>query len=219
MDNNFNTYTPQLWHNASFYNNPTSVQNQDELVKSSELSQPLNNNSSMYYIANVPIDLAKSLEGKYFVGMAEDLTFGNATNAWARLHNPPDSGVNLFVNVWTTTDISSTPYRVQIFINSEAPGIVQESSLVTSANTALNPIPKPRTRLEYAVGVRGLPQGGTKAFGRYGQAGTTINSEEYGKFIIPPGGSFMVFLSNPETPTKPAIGKVAFGWWEEPVAL
>lgn len=188
---------------------------EDELVTLSQ-QQPVNN-PPLYYIADIPIDLAKSLEGKYFVGTADDLEFGNATNAWARLYNPPDSGVNLFVNVWTASDITTSPFRVQIFFNSQVSGIVQESMMVTPANTTLNPLPEPKAKLEYAVGVRGLPQGGVKAFGRNGTAGTTINSEEHGKFIFPPGGSFLVFLSNPQAPTIPAIGKIAFGWWEEPI--
>lgn len=183
------------------------------------LSTNTNRAPALYYTADIPIGLAKSLEGKYFVGMAEDLAFGNATNAWARLYNPPDSGVNLFVNVWTSSDITSTPYRVQIYLDSNPPGIIQESNLVTPSNTALVPSSTPRVKLQYAVGVKGLPQGGIKAFARVGSAGTTINSEEQGKFIFPPGGSFLVFLSNPEKPTLPAIGKIAFGWWEEPINI
>lgn len=174
-------------------------------------------NQPMYYFADVPLALAKSLEGKYFLGIAEDLKFGNATNAWARLYNPPDSGVNLFVNVWTASDITSSPYRVQIWFNSNPQGIIQESSSVTPSNTALVPLPVPRVKLEYGIGVRGFPSSGIKAFTRNGPAGTTINSEEQGKFIFPPGGSFLVHLSNPGTPTIPAIGKIAFGWWEEPI--
>lgn len=40
---------------------------------------------------------------------------------------------------------------------------------------------------------------------------------EQGKFIFPPGGSFLIFLSNPEMPQLEASGRVAFGWWEEPI--
>jgi len=45
----------------------------------------------------------------------------------------------------------------------------------------------------------------------------TIADEEVGKFIFPPGGSFIIFLSNPETPNELAQGRVAFGWWEEKI--
>jgi len=56
---------------------------------------------SLDYTVAIPINLAKSLEGKYFVGYADELTFGIGTSAWARLYNPPCSGVNLHVTVWT----------------------------------------------------------------------------------------------------------------------
>lgn len=211
----YNQYNLKPWQMPTFYYNQPNLQT--GIVNANEIQQPQYNKSSMYYIANVPIGLAKSLEGKYYVGLADNLAFGNATHTWARLYNPPDSGVNLFVNVWTTTDIHSTPFRVQIYFNSFATGIVQQSYNVTPANTAFEPLQKPRVRLEYAVGVTSFPQGGTLGFVRNGEAGTTIVSDEEGKFIFPPGGNFLIFISNPINPTIPAIGKAAFGWWEEPI--
>lgn len=210
------------WQTASFNNNNyLSRQTAGSYYKNqptySQAQQPPANNTPMYYIASIPVELAKSMEGKYFVGMAEDVNFGNATSAWARLYNPPDSGVNMFVNVWSVSGVASSPIRVQIWFNSTPPGIIQESPFVTPANTAIRPLPHPKVKLEYAVGVKGFPSGGTKAYGRSGTAGTTINSEENGKFIFPPGGSFLVFVSNPETPTLYASGRIAFGWWEEPI--
>lgn len=169
------------------------------------------------YNINIPIGLAKSMEGKYFVGIASNMKFGEATNAWARLYNPPDSNVNLYVNTWTAGDITSTPFRIQIWFNSTPHGIIEESDLVTSANTAISPLPQPKVKLQYANGVRGFPTGGVYAFGRNGIPNETIVSEEDGKFIFPPGGSFLVHLANPATPTQIAFGRVAFGWWEEPI--
>lgn len=206
------------WQTASFYKNnymnPSNYTN--SLVTSSQMQQPLNNRG-LYYFADIPVELAKSLEGKYFVGVAEDIEFGNATYAWARLYNPPDSGINLFVNVWTVSDVVSSPIRVQIYFNSMPPGLIQESVNVSPANTAINPLPEPKVKLEYAIAVHGFPTGGVKTFGRSGPAAVTINSEENGKFIFPPGGSFLVFIGNPETPTRLASGRIAFGWWEEPI--
>lgn len=174
-------------------------------------------NISANYITSVPVELSMSVQGKYFLGMAEDITFGEATHGWARLYNPPDSGVNMFVNVWTVSDIISSPTRVQVWFNSNPPGIIQNSETITSANTAIVPIPEPKVKLQYAIGVKGFPTGGVEAFGRSKPAGETINSEENGKYIFPPGGSFLVFLSNPSAPTRPAYGRIAFGWWEEPL--
>ncbi len=169
------------------------------------------------YTVSIPINLAKSLEGKYFVGYADNLVFGQGTSAWARLYNPPYSGVNLFVTVWTVSDVASTPFRAQIWFNADPPGVPSDSPLVTPANTALRPMPRPRVRLQYASQVTGDPVGGIKAFVRRGQPETTLVDDEQGKFIFAPGGSFLIFLSNPETPTMPASGRIAFGWWEEPI--
>lgn len=209
MDNQYNYY-------ASFYNNLKQPLNKLNNIDSFN-QQTTINSSPFYYSVSIPVDLAKSLEGKYFVGVAENLEFGNATNTWARLYNPPDSSVNLFVNVWTVSDIVSSPIRVQIYFNSNPTGIIQESSNVTSSNTAIFPLPKPKVKLEYAIATKGFPLGGIKAFGRSGPAGVTIASDENGKFIFPPGGSFLVHIGNPETPTKLASGRIAFGWWEEEI--
>lgn len=172
---------------------------------------------SLDYTVSIPINLAKSLEGKYFVGYADNLSFGQGASAWARLYNPPNSGVNLFVTVWTVSDIAESTFRAQIWFNTIPPGTPQDSPLVTPANTALCPLPSPRIKLQYAVNVIGDPTGGIKAFVRRGQPETTLVDDEQGKFIFPPGGSFLIFLSNPETPELAAAGRIAFGWWEEPI--
>lgn len=174
---------------------------------------------TLEYTVAVPINLAKSLEGKYFVGYADNLTFGLGTSAWARLYNPINSGVNLHVTVWTVSDVSESPFRAQIWFNASPPGVPQDSTLVTPSNTALCPLPTPRIKLQYAIKVTGEPTGGIKAFVRRGLPETTLVEDEQGKFIFPPGGSFLIFLSNPEAPEVEAAGRIAFGWWEEPICL
>lgn len=169
------------------------------------------------YNADVPINLAKSLEGKYFVGYAEDLKFGNGKSAWARLYNPPNSNVNLHVTVWTVTDVSESPFRAQIWFNTNPPGTPKTSELVTPSKFTLFPLPEAKVKLQYATKVKGDPEGGAKAFVRRGLPETTLVEDEQGKFIFPPGGSFLIFLSNPETPDVKVSGRVAFGWWEEPI--
>jgi len=178
---------------------------------------PSINKPALDYTVSVPINLAKSLEGKYYVGYADNLTFGKGTSAWARLYNPPNSGINLHVTVWTVTDVSEGSFRAQIWFNTNPPGTPQDSTLVTPSNLAYCPLPRPRVKLQYATNVEGNPIGGIKAFVRRGQSETTVVDDEQGKFIFPPGGSFLIFLSNPETPDISASGRIAFGWWEEPI--
>lgn len=168
-------------------------------------------------VATMPNSLYHSLQGQYFVGYADNLFFESDKNAWAALFNPGNSGVNLFVNVWTVTDLYEPPIRMQIWMNSKLPGDYTISRLVTPANTAINPLPRPRVKLLQASNVSGEPEGGIKAFVRRTLPGETVVSEEEGKFIIPPGGNFGIFLSNPEGIDKPASVRVAYGWWEEKV--
>jgi hypothetical protein len=168
---------------------------------------------------SIPVELYKSLQGVYFVGYDDNLTFGMGTSAWGRLYNPLGSGVNLHVNVWTVSDISESPFRAQFWFNATPPGKPINSSLVTPSNTAIQPLPKPKVKLQYASNVIGEPIGGIKAFVRRGQPETTLVDTENGKFIFPPGGSFLVFLSNPEAPEVKASGRIAFGWWEEKIPV
>lgn len=133
------------------------------------------------------------------------------------MFNPPNSGVNLHVTVWAVSDVSESPFRAQIWFNTDPPGTPQESNLITPSNLAICPLPISKVKLQYASNVSGDPVGGIKAFARRGQPETTIVDDEQGKFIFPPGGSFLIFLSNPETPELAASGKVAYGWWEEPI--
>jgi len=213
---------PKLYKNKALYDNSDIYYSQENLPTNTQDCFPSADYTSIYkptmnYNVNVPINLAKSLEGKYFIGYVDYLPFGEGTNAWARLYNPTDSGVNLHVTVWTVSDVTETSFTAQAWFNSNPPGIIEESNLVTPSNTALCPLPQPHIKLQYAISVKGLPSGGTRAFIRRAQPNATLVSDEEGKFIFPPGGSFMIFLHNPQAPAKFVSGSIAFGWWEEPI--
>ncbi|MBW7573032.1 hypothetical protein J5W02_09415 [Caproiciproducens sp. AGMB10547] len=165
----------------------------------------------------MPIELYESVKGKYFIGYADNLTFANGTSAWARLYNPRGSGVNLHVNVWTVSDISESPFRAQFWFNADPPGVPEESTLVTPSNTAIQPAPRPRVKLQQASDVRGEPKYGVRAFVRIGEPGVTLVETENGKLIFPPGGSFLVYVTLQEDAKAAASGKIAFGWWEEKI--
>ena len=166
---------------------------------------------------SVPMELYESLKGNYFIGYADNLSFGNGTSAWARLYNPPESGVNLYANVWTVTDISTAPFRAQFWFNAVPPGIPIDSYDVTPSNSAIFPAPEPKVKLQLASNITGEPTGGVKAFVRRGQPEVTLVETENGKLIFPPGGSFLVFLSISDVPDVAASGRIAMGWWEESI--
>lgn len=168
-------------------------------------------------VASMPYDLYLSLQGKYFLGSTSNLEFGNGRSAWAALYNPINSGVNLYVYSWQVSNTGPSPIRAQIWFNSNPPGQPTKVSTVVPGNTALCPPPKTKILLFQASNVIGEPVGGVKAFVRRAQSEVTIGDVEVGKFIFPPGGSFLIFLSNPEAPDEPASATVNFSWWEEKI--
>lgn len=161
------------------------------------------------------ITLFKSIQRKYFVGQTEFLIIGQNTNAWGGLINPCNSGVNLFVNVITISNFSDASYTAQIWFNSKPPGKGTLSDNVVAANTAVSPLPVPKVKLKFVQSVAGIPTGGVNAFDRIVPPKATLVSEEDGKFIIPPGGSYIIFLQGPDS--KIIKSKIAFGWWEEKI--
>lgn len=171
--------------------------------------------NTMGKTVDVPIELYESMRGKYFIGYSDSLTLSANSSAWARLYNPRLSGVNLFVNVWTVTDLSDSPFRAQFWFNADPPGNASASSLVSPSNLAFRPTPKPRVSLQKASNVYGEPEGGVMAFARVGEPGVTLVDTENGKLIFPPGGSFLVSVSLTDSVCSSGSVGIAFGWWEE----
>ncbi len=182
-----------------------------------EIFDPFSDPRLWVQSVSIPIELYESVKGKYFIGYVDGLSLGDGKSAWARLYNPPCSGVNLHVNVWTVTDVSAAPFRAQFWFNAAPPGTISESSDVTPSNTALRPAPVPEVKLQWASDVSETPTGGVVAFARNGEAGTTLVETENGKLIFPPGGSFLVYVSLTGDAAVTASGRVAFGWWEEKI--
>ena len=166
--------------------------------------------------AGMPYSLYQTLQGNYFMGYTGNLEFGNFYHAWAGLFNPRYSGVNLHLNYWEVANTGASPVRARIYFNTDPPGSGSKVASVFQVNTALCPPPKPKIALYQASNVEDEPVGGVKAFVRRAQPGVTVGDEEVGKFIFPPGGNFVIFLSNPETPADAANAVLSFSWWEAP---
>lgn len=161
---------------------------------------------------NIPVSLYKSIQGKYFVGQTNNLTFGDDTYAWGGLVNPENSRTNLYVNVFTVTNLGNKDMLAEVWIDSAPIGKPHISKDVSITNTVLYPSPMPRVRLEYAHEVFDIPGEGINVFDRVIPPNSTVVAEEDGKYIIRPGSSFIIFLKSVKFDTE-AI--VAFGWWEE----
>ncbi len=154
----------------------------------------------------------KAFEGKYFIGHTPVVPISGGVNAWAGLFNPNSSGVNLFVNTFTVSNFSPTPFATQLWLNS-TPSAGSISPFVSSTNTAKNPLPRPKANVVYARNVISTPSNGASILTRIAEGNSTTVGNYYGKIIIPPGGLFVVFLYSPGA--QPVQAEVAFGWWEE----
>lgn len=165
-------------------------------------------------VAGMPYALYLSLQGNLFIGSTDELKFGNGKNAWAGLINPIHSGVNLHIYFWGVSNTGETPIRAQFWFNAFPPGSPKPVETVTPTNTALFPPPITKMRFFQASQVNGLPDDGIKAFVRRATGRTTISDVELGKFIMPPGGSFIIFLGTPENPNQPGSATVSYTWFE-----
>ncbi len=162
---------------------------------------------------NIPNPLYQSLRGRYFVGQTETIRLEKGRNAWGGLLNPFHSDVDLFVNAFTITNHSNQPIVAEIWFNPIPPGEPIISDLVTPANTTLSPLPKPKVKIAFEELIKGFPKKGVNAFKRIVPPQSTLTSDEDGKFIFPPGGSFIIFLTTQSN--KTIDSEVAFGWFEK----
>ena len=158
----------------------------------------------------------QSILGKYFIGQTDQLTFGGQYNAWGGLINPEGSDVNLFFDIFTVTNFSAQTFLSGIWLNPKLPGQPITSSFVHPSNLAITPPPKPRVKVQFASQVSGMPTGGVNPFDRIVPANSTLISDSSkGSIIIPPGGSFVIFLSS-DGPLK-YQSRIVLTWWEEPI--
>src|SRR5690348_8586154 len=100
-------------------------------------------------VVSIPNSLSKSLQGLYFAGQTEALTFSNTTNAWGALVNPSGSGINLFANVYTISNFSDEPFIAQVWFNTNLPGTGSISSKISPADTALVKPPVPKIQIQF----------------------------------------------------------------------
>ena len=156
----------------------------------------------------------QAILGNYFIGQTDLLTFGDKYNAWGALINPPDSGVDIFWNVYTFSNFSSRPFTAEVWLNSTPPGNGMSSKNVTSANQSISPPSLPKIELQYGDHVIKPPTGGIYSFTRIVEANNTLTRHDFqGMIIIPPGGSAITYLRSPVKGNIQAT--IAFGWWEQ----
>lgn len=174
--------------------------------------------NTMGRTVSLPIELYESMQGRYFVGYADNLNLGSSGSAWARLYNPKLSGVNLYVDSWTVASASDSPFRARFWFNADPPGNALTTTLVSPANLAFRPVPQARVSLQKASNVYGEPEGGAEAFSRQAYPAVTLSGSESGKLIFPPGGSFLIYVTLTDPDCSSSSARVTFGWWEERIS-
>ena len=161
-------------------------------------------------VVNLPYRVNKALEGKYFIGHTPALILFRDSNMWAGLINPQNSGVDLFLNTFTVSNYTDTPFQTQIWlVNAPGRGIL--SSDVSASNRAIFPPHKPKVRLEY--GDNACFPDGVSLFTRMAEANSTVVGNYYGKIVVPPGEAVVALLCSPGY--RRVCAEVAFGWWED----
>jgi len=167
------------------------------------------------YTINITDAVYQSMKGNYFLGQTRLLLFGDGMNAWGALFNPPGSQVSLNINTFAVSSYTVHPFAAQIWFNTSIECQFAVSNKVTAANTMLQPVPRPKVKLQFAEAVPVHPAGGVNPFNRIIEPQATTVVNKGGEFIIPPGGSFLVFLVSPRECLVQA--RIAFGWWESKI--
>jgi hypothetical protein len=164
------------------------------------------------YFINITDPAFQSIQGNYFMGQTSMLVLGDCMHAYGGLVNPPDSQVNLSIDNFTVSNYSTHPLVAQIWFNAcvQCPFVL--SHKVSAANTARQPVPKPRVQLQIAESVAIRPTGGVNPLNEIIPPRSTLKDHQEGKIIFPPGGSFLIFLVPPGACMVRA--RVAFSWWE-----
>lgn len=167
-------------------------------------------------VVDITSPAMNSMLGRYFIGQTGVLSFGNKYTAWGGILNPPESGVNLYFDIFTITNFSNENFSGEIWLNAKPPSKATISSTVTPSNQSISPPPKPKVVMLYADYSTEPITNGTNIFGRIVTPNSTLVSDSHkGSIIIGPGGSFSILLKsqNPQI----IMGTIVLTWWEEKI--
>lgn len=165
-------------------------------------------------VVNITSPALNSRRGKYFIGQTGLLNFSGGYYAWGGLVNPVDSGVNLYIDIFTITNFSNQNFISEILLNAATPKNAAVSFNVTPTNQAISPSPRPKAVMKYAgYSAEPMPKG-VNIFDRIvAQNSTLVSDSHNGSNIIGPGDSFSILLRPPGY--QHITGTLVMTWWEE----
>lgn len=189
------------------------MDNYSDLLSGAAAGTPNGATGEPGQVVSLQYRVYQSFLGRYFIGHTPVLCISGCQNAWGGLLNPARSGVDLFVNTFTVSNMSGTAFRSVAWLNADPNGRASYSPYVSCANTALDPVPRPKVVLASAQTQNDPFYEGTSLFTRICSPRSTVVGNYYGKIIVPPGGSFIVVLYG--AGQQPIKAEVSFGWWEK----
>ncbi len=152
--------------------------------------------------------------GRYFIGQTGELHFGSGLSAWGGLLNPHHSGVNLYFDIFTITNLGKESFDAEIWLNTDLPYEAMEYDGITPSNQSILPPPRPKVSLWQAEYINEPLQNGVDIFGRIVTPNATLVSDSHqGSIIIGPGGAFSILLKAAERRIMTAT--IVLTWWEE----
>lgn len=167
-------------------------------------------------VVDITSPAMNSMLGRYFIGQTGMLNFGNGYYAWGGIVNPVNSGVNLYIDLFTITNFSAQNFLGEIWLNANPPGKAVASSTVTPSNQAFSPAPIPKAVMGYADYSTEPMTKGVNIFDRIVTQNSTLVSDSHqGSIIIGPGGSFSILLKS--LGTQYITGTIVLTWWEEKI--
>ena len=167
-------------------------------------------------VVNITNPALNSRLGRYFIAQTGLLNFGGGYKAWGGIINPVNSGVNLYIDIFTITNFSLQSFIGEIWLNADTPVTAVVSTAITPSNQAISPPPIPHAVMEYADWLTELMNGGVNIFGRIVAPNSTLVSDSHnGSIIIGPGGSFSILLG--PLASQYITGTIVLTWWEEAI--
>lgn len=197
-DNVFNNNPNQLLTNSYIYGSNVNATSENQAI--------ITNGDGMMAVENNYV--VHSLKGEYFVGTLPSFTITNGQGAVIGIKNPIGSGRNVFVAVYT---IYLSLNRTAAFYFDATYNLADTSSAF-KVNVNRGSANLPVAELVYATGA-GLVVAGDLAFYRVFTRLDTVEIDQQGKFILPPGHNHTMHFIPQGTNGDVTV---AFGWWEKP---
>lgn len=169
-----------------------------------------------FEVVNITSPALNSRLGRYFIAQTGLLNFGSEYNAWGGIINPVDSGVDLYIDIFTITNFSTQSFVGEIWLNANTPVNAVVSPNITPSNQGISPPPMPKAVMKYADYLTEPMNSGVNIFGRIVAPNSTLVSDSHnGSIIIGPGGSFSILL-RPQA-SQYITGTIVLTWWEEAI--